>query len=236
VRVTTARDFRGKQATYDSHNGTDFATPPGTVVVAAAPGRVLRVSSEFNRGGLKVFIDHGRGLVTTSNHLARALVRPGQDVARGEPIALSGMSGIDGFLLFPLSSPHLHFNVWLDGTPVDPFARPGEQALWRTGNEPSPHVPGVSPADDTFVPTPWDEAAVARAIAACRHEGARAEMEAFRDPEERAMAVLFQRNYYPTRFTERPALERQRHERQPWLDLPFSHEDYDGVAWPTKGG
>jgi hypothetical protein len=51
------RDFRGGTLTYDSHNGTDFAVPPGTIVVAAAPGRVLRASSEFNRGGLKVFVD-----------------------------------------------------------------------------------------------------------------------------------------------------------------------------------
>ncbi|HSQ61877.1 MAG TPA: M23 family metallopeptidase, partial [Polyangiaceae bacterium] len=78
VRVTDVRDFRGGRNTYDSHNGTDFAIPPGTEVVAAAPGRVLRVSSEFHRGGRKVFLDHGRGLVTVYAHLARPLVEPGQ--------------------------------------------------------------------------------------------------------------------------------------------------------------
>jgi murein DD-endopeptidase len=122
VRKTQVRDFRGGTLTYDSHNGTDFAVPPGTIVVAAAPGRVLRVSSEFNRGGLKVFVDHGRGLVTTSNHLGRALVRDGDLVRRGQPIALSGASGIDMFLMFPWNVPHVHFNVWLNGEPVDPFA------------------------------------------------------------------------------------------------------------------
>lgn len=67
VRITRVRDFRDRALTYDSHNGTDFATPIGTPVVAAAPGRVLRVSRELNRGGLKIFIDHGGGVVTTTS-------------------------------------------------------------------------------------------------------------------------------------------------------------------------
>ncbi len=85
VRATYARDFRGGRFTYDGHVGTDFASPVGTPVVAAAPGVVLRVCNEMNRGGLKVCIDHGEGLFTTSNHLSRALVEPGHRVARGEP-------------------------------------------------------------------------------------------------------------------------------------------------------
>jgi murein DD-endopeptidase MepM/ murein hydrolase activator NlpD len=53
VRKTQVRDFRGGALGYDSHNGTDFAVPVGTRVVTAAPGRVLRISSEYNRGGLR---------------------------------------------------------------------------------------------------------------------------------------------------------------------------------------
>ena len=79
--------------TYDIHNGTDFATPVGTRVVAGAPGVVRRVSSEFHRGGLKVFIDHGGGLVTGANHLSRALVRVGERVSRGQLVAL--LVGVD---------------------------------------------------------------------------------------------------------------------------------------------
>ncbi|MBM4283234.1 MAG: M23 family metallopeptidase, partial [Deltaproteobacteria bacterium] len=69
VRVTQVRDFRGRDLTYDSHNGTDFVIPPGTVVVPSAPGRVLSLRSEYNRGGLKLYVDHGGGLLTSYNHL-----------------------------------------------------------------------------------------------------------------------------------------------------------------------
>jgi murein DD-endopeptidase MepM/ murein hydrolase activator NlpD len=139
VRVTFARDFLGTQLTYDSHNGTDFAVPLGTVVLAAAAGTVLRVSREFDRGGLKVFIDHGDGLVTTSNHLGRAFVRVGQRVRRGEPIALSAYSGLDGLSTFPFGAPHVHYNVWLNGEYVDPFGLGDTIPLWRNGNWPIPH-------------------------------------------------------------------------------------------------
>lgn len=230
VKVTQARDFLGTQLTYDSHNGTDLAVRPGTTVVAAAPGLVLRVSNEFHRGGLKVFLDHGRGLVTTYNHLARALVRPGDRVGRGETIAISGYSGLDGVVTFPWGTPHVHFNVWLDGLYVDPFAAPGEVPLWRTGNWPTP-----ARSDDrerAFEPTPWDEDAVERGLAACRHDGARREIAAAPAGFERAAALLFQTNYFPTRFTERPDLYPSKHTREPWLDLPFRADDYDGIWFP----
>lgn len=229
IKKTQVRDYRGGSLTYDSHNGTDFAMPVGTVVVAAAAGRVSRISSEFNRGGLKVFIDHGRGLVTTSNHLGRALVEVGQVVSRGEPIALSGYSGIDALIAFPLSVPHVHFNVWLDGEYVDPFAATGETALWLDGNEPRPAAAGL--AEPPFEPTAWDAAAVAAAIAACKDPAVRQALEAEPDPGRRAMNVLFMRNYYPTRFDGRPPIYRASHERTPWLTLPVSREDFVGVAY-----
>ena len=229
VRVTTARDFRGKQGTYDSHNGTDFAVSPGTTIVAAAPGKVLRIASEFNRGGLKIFIDHGHGVVTTSNHLGRSLVTVGQVVERSEPIALSGVSGIDGFLLFPFSAPHTHFNVWLNGTPVDPFSIGDELSLWRGGNNPCPWQGEA--IDETFKPTDWSEARVESAIKSCLHAAARHEMHSYKDLGERAMAVLFHANYYPTRFGGAPRLYNASYERAPLLTLPLSSRDFDGIAW-----
>ncbi len=231
VRVTDARDFLGSQLTYDSHNGTDFAVPIGTTVVAAAPGVVRRVSSEFNRGGLKVFIDHGEGLVTTSNHLARSLVRVGDRVRRAQPVALSGYSGIDGFTTFPFGAPHVHFNVWLDGEYVDPFAITGETALWRDGNWPTPCA---DPDADDRVATPskWDRDAIARTLASCLHDETRRDIASVVDEDDRALAVVFHRNYFPTRFGERPPLTLTRTARRGRLDLPFRREDFDGIWFP----
>ena len=230
VRKTQVRDFRGGNLTYDSHNGTDFAVPPGAVVVAAAPGRVLRVSSEFNRGGLKVFVDHGRGLVTTSNHLGRALVREGDLVRRGQPIALSGASGLDMFLMFPWNVPHVHFNVWLNGEAVDPFAEPGETSIWRRHNDP---VPDDGAADDGgAVPTAWDAAAVDAAVTGCDVVPVRDELRGIERIELRAMSVLFQMNYYPTRFGARVAPYAATTPREPRLDLPFRAADVVGIALP----
>lgn len=237
VRVTDVRDFRGGANTYDSHNGTDFAIPPGTTVVAAAPGTVIRVSSEFHRGGRKVFLDHGRGLVTSYNHLSRPRVRPGQRVARGEPIALSGYSGIDALAGFPWAPPHVHFNVWLDGAYVDPFTPidRDDPSLWRRRNDPVPAPPGEL-RDDALEPTDWDDSAITRALEACVHPGTRAEIERAPSREERFGAALMHLNYFPTRFDRARlgvtfSLYRSSHRREPRLDLPFSHRDYDGVLF-----
>ena len=228
VRKTQVADFRGGTLTYDSHNGTDFAVPVGTLVVAAAPGMVLRISSEFNRGGLKVFIDHGRGLVTTSNHLARALVRVGDVVKRGEPIALSGYSGIDALVAFPWSVPHVHFNVWLDGEYVDPFAAVGETSLWLGGNDARP-ADGTE--DEAAVHAAWDERDVLAAIESCTDPVSREALLREPDLGRRAMDALFFGNYYPTRFTARPKLYRESHAREAALTLPFRAEDFDGIAF-----
>ncbi|MCK6536249.1 MAG: M23 family metallopeptidase [Polyangiaceae bacterium] len=237
VRVTDVRDFRGGENTYDSHNGTDFAIPPGTNVVAAAPGTVLRVSSEFHRGGRKILIDHGHGLVTSYNHLSRPLVTPGQRVRRGERIALSGYSGLDALVGFPWAPPHVHFNVWLDGVYVDPFTPEDrdEPSLWRRRNDPVPALPSELD-DDTVPPSDWDDDAMARALATCHHSDTRSQIEHAPTPEERAGALLMHLAYFPTRF-ERDrlgdgfSLFRVPHRRQARLDLPFSHLDYDGVVF-----
>jgi len=94
------------------HEGLDFAAAIGTPVLAPALGVVRRV---FNNGGygLMVEVDHGRGVVTRYGHLARALVRQGQQVRRGDKIAEVGDSGI-------ATAPHLHYEVLLHGVPQDP--------------------------------------------------------------------------------------------------------------------
>lgn len=245
VRVTNVRDFRGGKNTYDSHNGTDFAIPPGTDVVAAAPAIVLRVSSEFHRGGRKIVLDHGRGLVTTYNHLSRPLVSPGQRVRRGERIALSGYSGIDALVGFPWTPPHVHFNCWLNARYVDPFvpARDTAPSLFRMHNDPKP-ARGSDLEDDRLEPTAWDQDAIAALVGHCRSEESRGEIEGARTPLERAGAALLHLNYFPTRF-DRPALDtwagsegfclhRARFAREARLDLPFSARDYDGVRFVDR--
>jgi murein DD-endopeptidase len=227
VRVTTARDWRGGRRTYDGHLGTDFAVPVGTLVVAAAAGVVLHVASHATSGGLKVCIDHGDGLLTTSNHLSRVLVRPGDVVRRGDPVARSGASGLELALCFPWLPPHLHFNVWLDGEPVDPFAPAGEVPLWRGGNEPGPACDddgGVEAA----TPSVLDEAALDDAISACRDPRDRRGLLALAPIERRACALLLLRNYRPERVTRAPRIFRDRHDRAQRLDLPF--RDFVGVA------
>ncbi len=240
VRVTDVLDFRGGANTYDSHNGTDFAVPPGTQVLAAAAGKVVRVSSEFNRGGRKVFIEHGGGLVTTYNHLARPLVTPGQRVGRAEVIAISGYSGIDAVVGFPWVPPHVHFNCWLNGRYVDPFSplHADVPSLWRRHNDPVP-ARLAEVTSDTYEPTVWDEQAILAAAAACNHDGARKEILDAPSLDERAGAALMQLCYFPTRFDrvrlgDDFTLYRSTYERAPRLDLPFSESDYDGVFFPNR--
>lgn len=229
VRVTYCRDFRGGTWTYDGHLGTDFACPVGTPIVSAAPGLVLRVASELDRGGLKVCVDHGEGLFTTHNHLSRALVRPGDRVARGEVVGLSGASGVEFVFFFPWVAPHLHYNVWLNGEAVDPFATESEASLWRHRNDPAPPR-GETSGDASFMPTAWDASGVDAAVDACRDAVVRDAMRALPTVERRAAEVLVLRNYKPTLFAAFPAIYRERFERTPRLDLPFRAADFRG-AW-----
>ena len=227
VRRTQTEDFRGRDMTYDSHNGTDLSIPRGTTVLTAAAGEVVQVVSEFNRGGLKVFIDHGEGLMTCYAHLARALVRPGQVVQRGEAIAISGYSGLDGFITFPFGVPHVHFNTWLNGVPVDPFARAGEESLWRGGAPTPPDGQGT----DGFAPSRYDLQAVGAAIDACVTESLREQLQAVESPSLRAALTVIEMNYYPTRFPLRINAYSERFPRAPRLDLPFLAAEFDGAVF-----
>lgn len=228
VRMRQREDFRGRVLTYDSHNGTDFAIPIGTPVLTAAPGVVVHIVSEFQRGGLKIMVDHGEGLMTVYAHLARALVSVGERLHRGQPIALSGYSGLDGFATFPWGIPHIHLNVWLDGLPVDPFAREGEVALWRTGNAPTP--PSVSEMGEAGPVTLFDDGVIDAVIEACITPDVRASLAAL-PRSERGHRTVFAMNYTPTRFPMRPQVTSEVHPRACRLDLPFPADRFDGIAF-----
>jgi hypothetical protein len=94
------------------HTGQDFAAPIGTPVRAALAG-VVSVEHPAWAGNL-VRIDHGNGLETLYAHLSAVSVAPGQHVAAGTVIGAVGTEGNS-------TGPHLHFEVRVDGTPVDPL-------------------------------------------------------------------------------------------------------------------
>ncbi len=238
VRKTQVEDFRGRDLTYDSHNGTDFAVPVGSLVTTAAPGQVVRIAAEFNRGGLKIFIDHGRGLMTCYAHLARALVQLSDVLERGQPIALSGYSGLDSLVTFPFGVPHVHFNVWLNAEPVDPFAFGGAKSVWAGGEGPTVAAGAGAGADAAgrFEPSVYTEGRLDDAIAACITEASRERLRATEPLPMRAAATIAEMNYYPTRFPVRVSPYAAEYPREPRLDMPTAAVEIDGVEFVDELG
>lgn len=94
------------------HRGIDYVASEGDTVYATGAGSVIEV--RMHRGfGLAVKIDHGHDVRTFYAHLGQALVKQGQQVHRGEPIALIGESGTQ-------SSIGLHYEVRIDGVSINP--------------------------------------------------------------------------------------------------------------------
>jgi murein DD-endopeptidase MepM/ murein hydrolase activator NlpD len=236
VKITQTRDFRGKNLTYDSHNGTDLSVPIGTELLAAASGRVVRTISEFNRGGLKVYIDHGNGLMTCSAHLARALVREGDLVKRGQVIAITGYSGLDSLITFPWGTPHTHFNTWLNGEPVDPFPHDGKPSLWRAGDTPAPYQPEAEAEDknDEFTESVYVEEHVREVVAACLTQSSREKLQQYKNLYQQAGHAIAEMNYYPTRFPVRKNVYTKEHPRTPMLDLPFHSKLFNGIVFSDE--
>lgn len=104
------------------HIGQDFAVRCGTPVRAAAAGTVTW-SGWKGTGGLRVDIDHADGLATAYRHASLILAQPGDQVAQGDIIALVGTTGNS-------TGCHLHFEVTVDGTYVNPaHLLPGGRGL-----------------------------------------------------------------------------------------------------------
>ena len=97
------------------HNGIDIMCSQGTPLVASAAGVVVEVELGGSWGQY-IKIDHGGGVATLYSHLIEGspTVAVGQPVAAGEGIGLVGASG-------NASVAHCHFEVWVDGTRVDPI-------------------------------------------------------------------------------------------------------------------
>lgn len=95
------------------HHGVDYLVPEGTAVFATADGKVKSLSEKNTSHGKAITIDHGNGYETSYSHLLDIRVRKGQEVKRGDIIALSGNSGLS-------FAPHLHYEVIYNDTRVDP--------------------------------------------------------------------------------------------------------------------
>jgi murein DD-endopeptidase MepM/ murein hydrolase activator NlpD len=96
------------------HPGIDIGVPTGTPVHAAAAGTVVWCGWMSGYGNL-VMIDHGGGYATAYGHNERIAVSCGQEVSQGEVVSYSGCTGF-------CTGPHVHFEVRVNGTPVDPLA------------------------------------------------------------------------------------------------------------------
>jgi len=95
------------------HTGIDIGVPYGTPIHAAASGQVIYAGWMDGYGNL-VFIDHGRGISTGYAHQSSIAVSNGQSVTQGQVIGYVGCTG-------HCFGPHLHFEVRVNGTPVDPL-------------------------------------------------------------------------------------------------------------------
>jgi murein DD-endopeptidase MepM/ murein hydrolase activator NlpD len=102
--------FNGEDA---FHKGVDFASDAGTAVLAVASGIVTWAGPREGYGNL-VEVNHGNGYITRYAHAARTLVTVGDEVERGQALAVVGSTGRS-------TGPHLHFEVVKDGRQIDPM-------------------------------------------------------------------------------------------------------------------
>ena len=94
------------------HTGLDIAAPEGTDVYAPLDGIVLLSEEFFYRGNI-IYIDHGNGLVSSFSHLQKSFVEKNSKVKAGDLIGKVGKTG-------RVTGPHLHWEVSILGTTVDP--------------------------------------------------------------------------------------------------------------------
>ncbi len=96
------------------HEGIDLTAHRGTNIYSTADGTVLQAGYRAGGFGKKILVDHGFGYQTLYGHCDEVLVVPGQVVKRGEVIGKVGSTGLS-------KSPHLHYEVHVNGRPVNPI-------------------------------------------------------------------------------------------------------------------
>ena len=95
------------------HKGVDISVPSGTPVHVTADGMVMQAEMVTGGYGRLVVVDHGGGIQTYYAHLSRIYVHAGQEVRRGELLGAAGSTG-------RVTAPHLHYEVRVGGTPMNP--------------------------------------------------------------------------------------------------------------------
>jgi murein DD-endopeptidase MepM/ murein hydrolase activator NlpD len=113
VPILEYSEFGPRPEMGDFHTGLDMAADEGSPVVAAHSGRVVTVRWNHPSYGNYVLIDHGNGVQTRYAHAEDLYVTEGQQVSKGTVIMAMGHTG-------RATGPHLHFEVIVNGTPVNP--------------------------------------------------------------------------------------------------------------------
>ena len=113
--VTSGFGFRTNPFTGLSqmHEGLDISNRLGTVVTASGSGMISDTGTDLSHGKF-VVISHGFGMTSRYNHLNKVLVKAGQKVKRGDKIGEVGLTG-------RTTGPHLHYEVRVNGIPVNPM-------------------------------------------------------------------------------------------------------------------
>lgn len=113
VRGAVSSGF-GRRGFFGHHEGIDIPAPEGTTIRAAESGRVVHSEGRIGDYGNVVVLRHPGHYATVYAHTRRNLVRSGDFVEKGQPIALVGATG-------NASGPHVHFEIRRDRLPQDPL-------------------------------------------------------------------------------------------------------------------
>jgi murein DD-endopeptidase MepM/ murein hydrolase activator NlpD len=118
VRGRVISEF-GKKPNGERNDGINMAVPEGTAVKAAEDGTVIYSGNELKSYGNLILVRHENGWVSAYAHNSELKVKRGEQVRRGQIVALSGMSG-------GVTTPQVHFELRKDATPVNPMSHMSE--------------------------------------------------------------------------------------------------------------
>jgi murein DD-endopeptidase MepM/ murein hydrolase activator NlpD len=132
------------------HKGVDFAVPTGTPVMAAGAGTISFMGWANGYGNF-VVINHSNGYATAYGHLSRfaAGLRTGARLSQGEVFAYSGMTGL-------ATGPHLHYEIRVHGSQVNPLKVKVAEGRLLTGSELRDFLQARLKTDETLAATPLE--------------------------------------------------------------------------------